>query len=124
MLPLAECQVTDWTEFSSCSATCGEGIRMRTRNYIHEQRARLSGCTTTLIEKEKCQADCVGDVSCATTSWSEWSECSVTCGKGYRTRNRKFMNRMARKVCSQLDLTDKEPCVGVLPECTDIEEID
>lgn len=116
--------MTHWSDYTPCSATCGQGIRMRTRSYIHELKAREAACTSLLIEKEMCEADCYGDVSCATTSWSEWSECSVTCSKGFRSRTRKFMNRMARKVCSQVDLVEKEVCMGSVSKCTEIEEID
>lgn len=117
-----ECATTEWTEFTQCSATCGQGIRMRTRNFMNEQKARMAGCMTQLIEKEICEAPCVGDVSCATTSWSEWSECSVTCGKGFRSRTRKFMNRAARKICTHVDLVEKEICQ--MQPCTEHEEID
>ncbi|RWS10095.1 spondin-1-like isoform X3, partial [Dinothrombium tinctorium] len=112
-----ECQVTEWTDFKPCSVTCGTGVRIRTRNYVHEQKARMSDCRVPLVDTQVCEANCVGNVSCATTTWSEWSECDATCGKGYRTRTRKFMNRMARKVCTQVELIEKEMCVGAVPEC-------
>ncbi|XP_015782127.1 spondin-1-like isoform X2 [Tetranychus urticae] len=119
-----DCTVTDWTEFKPCSVTCGKGFRIRTRNFAYESRARLADCRTPLIEKEPCEVDCIGDVSCATTSWSEWSDCSVTCGKGSRTRSRKFMNRSAKKVCTQVELVQNESCTGPIPVCPEEEEHD
>jgi hypothetical protein len=146
-----ECKVTEWTDWSACSASCGQGVRIRTRNYLVVGKARSAQCSVTLIEKDSCDVDCVGDVSCATTPWTEWSECSVTCGKGwvslpwyslalelttdlvmtlhhnsYRTRTRLFANRAARKICSQVDLVDTDPCFGVMSECTDtnLDQID
>ncbi|XP_074599893.1 spondin-1-like isoform X3 [Brevipalpus obovatus] len=118
------CQVTDWTEYKPCSASCGKGFRIRTRNFVYENQARQADCRTPLIEKEPCENDCIGNISCQTTSWSEWSECSVTCGRGQRTRTRKFMNRMARKVCTQTELIQKEDCNGPLLTCPDDEEKD
>lgn len=97
---------------------------MRTRNYLHEQMARKAGCSKILIDKEICQENCIGNIRCSTTSWNEWSECSVTCGKGMKTRNRRFMNREARKLCNQVDLVEKEICTGPVAECIDVEEID
>ena len=116
-----DCRVTEWTEWLQCSSKCGPGIKMRTRNYIYEQKARQSGCLTNLIEKENCEGNCVGDIPCETTSWSEWSECNVSCGKGTKIRTRKFMDRRARKACAQIELVEKEPCIGQVLKCTDFE---
>ena len=113
-----DCKVTEWTVFGPCSVSCGEGIRKRTRNYMYE-RAKESNCNMKLVEKEKCGAKCINNVSCETTSWSEWSPCNVTCGKGIRTRTRKFLHRMARKLCNTNDLMQTEPCVGPLHNCAD-----
>lgn len=124
IVPAAECQTTEWSEWESCSVTCGQGIRMRRRNFVLGTKARAAGCSTTLLDKENCDSECVGEISCATTAWSNWSECSVTCGKGYRTRTRLFISRAARKVCSQVDLVEREPCTGVLQECLETEEVD
>ena len=41
--------------------------------------------------------------------WSEWSECSATCGDGYRTRTRMCHETME-------PMTEKKPCSN-LPDC-------
>lgn len=109
--------VTEWTVFGPCSVTCGYGTRKRTRNYMNEKRAKEVGCNIKLIETEDCGAKCVSNVSCETTAWSEWQPCNVTCGRGYRIRTRKFMHRLARKMCHNIELEQKEICTGQGANC-------
>ena len=98
--------------FSHCSVACGEGVRIRTRNYINEKRAKEAGCGTKLIEKEECGGKCINNISCETSPWGEWQPCNVSCGRGTRQRSRKFLHRLARKVCTSVELIDREPCIG------------
>lgn len=109
----SDCMVTEWTKFSPCSVSCGEGIRKRTRNYINEKRANEASCNMKLIEKEDCGGKCINNVSCETTPWSDWQPCNVTCGRGWRKRVRKFVHRLARKMCTSIDLEQKEQCMGM-----------
>lgn len=51
------------------------------------------------------------DPTCATTDWGQWSTCSVTCGRGVRTRSRRYVQRHARKMCSS-ELAQTEVCFG------------
>ncbi|XP_075530205.1 spondin-1-like isoform X2 [Dermacentor variabilis] len=117
-----ECAVTEWSSFGPCSVTCGQGVRTRTRNFIMRDKAFMFNCKTQLVDREVCEMDCAGGVSCETTPWSEWSECSVTCGKGVRIRQRKYKQHMARKRCT-LDLMEKEMCVADMPTCKDAPEV-
>lgn len=115
--PVADCRFTSWSDWSLCSSTCGKGIRTRTRAFIDEQ-AHLSGCSQVdLIEKELCLSECIGNTTCVTRDWSEWSSCSVDCGNGYRKRIRSPIGPMTRQ-CESIDYAQHEPCtVGSVNDC-------
>lgn len=53
----AECEVTEYTEFTPCNVSCGKGLRSRVRNYINEANAKTAGCKRQLVSKEMCVAD-------------------------------------------------------------------
>ncbi|XP_045137264.1 spondin-1-like isoform X1 [Portunus trituberculatus] len=121
-----ECVVSEWSQFSPCSVSCGKGIRSRTRNYLMPQKAQMMMCKRQLEENEMCAADelyCedspdgsfapVPDFDpriCTVSEWSPWTPCSTTCGKGHRMRSRRYLDRMGRKKCDT-ELVEKEMCV-------------
>ncbi|XP_023024840.1 extracellular matrix protein f-spondin [Leptinotarsa decemlineata] len=124
-----ECDVTEYTDWSECSVTCGKGLRMRTREYKMAEKAKRNNCNRQLVSKEMCVAavaecevdehdsqeiDALGDNTgvCATTDWSGWSTCSETCGAGTRMRTRKFVDRKGRKKCPHISIMEKEKCMN------------
>lgn len=57
--------MTEYSDWSECSVTCGKGLRMRTREYRMPQKAQMFNCNRQLISKEMCVAavpECEGYV--------------------------------------------------------------
>lgn len=57
----------------------------------------------------------LNDSECETTDWSDWSECSSSCGIGSKTRRRKLRKLENRKKCYYVSLMEKEKCMQ--PAC-------
>lgn len=115
----ADCRFTEWSDWSSCSSTCGRGIRTRTRAFIDEN-AQQAGCSRVdLIEKKICLSECIGNATCVTEDWTDWSRCSVNCGQGYRRRTRAIIESK-RRACDSVELAQFEPCNGAQENCSKI----
>ncbi|KAL0268585.1 UNVERIFIED_CONTAM: hypothetical protein PYX00_010463 [Menopon gallinae] len=128
------CRTTPYSEWSECSASCGKGLRMKTRTYLMPEKAALMGCDKQLVMKEMCtarQPSCAIDPFqytedsdesledleevCRTSEYSEWSECSTTCGVGVTMRTRRFFDHWGRKKCPHVSLVEKKECIR--PAC-------
>ncbi|XP_060603771.1 thrombospondin-1-like [Ruditapes philippinarum] len=78
---------TTWSSWEACSVTCGVGLQRRHRN-----------CTNPLPDRfgHHCFGDSLDDKICLPspctdggwTNWGDWSECTLSCGTGIKSRSR------------------------------------
>ncbi|KAG7467911.1 hypothetical protein MATL_G00137220 [Megalops atlanticus] len=109
----SSCLVTEWGEWDACSATCGLGMKRRER-MVKMPPLDGSLCGTEVVEVEKCMMPECHTIPCMLSPWSDWSDCSVTCGMGMRTRQRMLKSPAELGECDE-ELEQVEKCM--LPEC-------
>lgn len=66
------------------------------------------------------------DDDCVLTNWSEWTDCNNSCGKGERSRWRKYKYNAARCLKQNDDILQEiEECVGIdCPESTEADYVE
>ncbi|CAM9775427.1 unnamed protein product, partial [Bubo scandiacus] len=98
----------EWSQWSVCSLTCGQGSQVRTRSCVSSPYGTL--CSGLLRETRTCNNTATCPVHGVWEEWSPWSLCSVTCGRGARTRTRRCVApRRGGKACEGPELQAK-PC--------------
>uniref|UniRef100_A0A8C5HCX8 Adhesion G protein-coupled receptor B3 n=1 Tax=Gouania willdenowi TaxID=441366 RepID=A0A8C5HCX8_GOUWI len=75
----------EWSQWSSCSVTCGQGSQVRTRTCVSPYGTHCSG---PLRESRVCNNTAPCPVDGQWQEWSSWSDCSVTCANGTQQRTR------------------------------------
>jgi len=82
-----DCVVSQWAEWSQCSAACGGGSKSRTRSVSVWPREGGEPCPEEESVSEGC-APSPCDADCSLGAWAAWSPCSRPCGGGLRHRSR------------------------------------
>ncbi|XP_038613900.1 LOW QUALITY PROTEIN: adhesion G protein-coupled receptor B2 [Tachyglossus aculeatus] len=76
----------EWSQWSVCSLTCGQGLQVRTRSCVSSPYGTL--CSGPLREARTCNNTATCPVHGLWEEWGPWSLCSRTCGRGARSRTR------------------------------------
>ncbi len=103
-----DCEVDKWTDWGTCSKTCGSGTQNRTRTVKTQPQNGGKACPV-LTETQACNTQPC-PVDCVVNEWSNWGMCSKPCGGGTqeRTRTVKTQPQNGGKACPVL--TETQAC--------------
>ena len=96
----SDCEMSEWNEWSKCSAECAGGTQTRTRTI--KKQSVLGDCPSQ-SETRKCNTQAC-PIDCEVGAWSGWTKCSAECAGGIQTRNREAITDPAHggKACPAL----------------------
>ncbi|EDW60569.1 spondin-1 [Drosophila virilis] len=122
-----ECGLSEWTEWSSCTVTCGTGEMIRTRHYLNRRAKKKcqKASKARLQESRPCEAsDCGGDIGNGAGGDAEQEEDQPEAADGEagsaekRSLFRNFQSYSQRRedyippVCGVSPWSDFSPCLG------------
>merc|ERR1719356_204882 len=84
-----DCEEATWSPWSSCSAQCDGGIKLRTRTVLTHPTRGGRPCEA-ITETESCHMESC-DPDCELYDWGGWSQCSKACNSGHMHRIRAVM---------------------------------
>eukprot|EP00416_Gambierdiscus_australes_P025281 CAMPEP_0171058888 /NCGR_PEP_ID=MMETSP0766_2-20121228/2807_1 /TAXON_ID=439317 /ORGANISM="Gambierdiscus australes, Strain CAWD 149" /LENGTH=844 /DNA_ID=CAMNT_0011514241 /DNA_START=13 /DNA_END=2548 /DNA_ORIENTATION=- len=98
--PTVDCLFSDWGLWTACSLTCN-GVMQRSRRierygsgdgaYCEGGLKETAPCNPTMLESTP--AGCAEEppVDCQLGEWTEWGDCSVSCGGGEHAHSRDIL---------------------------------
>jgi len=88
----ADCVLSEWSDWDTCTADCEGGSQSRTRTIVQLPKRGGKPCEGALEEVASCNEDrCEATQDCTWGLWGEWGSCGKPCGGGERTRFRHIM---------------------------------
>lgn len=105
-----ECTWSDWSAWSYCSASCGEGLQTRKRWVAIAAQGGVQNCDGSSEQRQSCETPCAPGVQCHWDVWQDWSECTASCGGGWHQRVRALSASSNRTECNMAAGHQEEPC--------------
>nr|XP_026693109.1 thrombospondin type-1 domain-containing protein 7A isoform X2 [Ciona intestinalis] len=102
------CQVSQWTTFGLCSASCGGGTKTRTRTVTTPEQYGGKKCPA-LDDTQSCNNNNC-PIDCQVCQWSTFGLCSASCGGGTKTRSRTVTTPAQHGGQACPALTDTQSC--------------
>ena len=106
------CGWSDWSEFSACSNSCGDGTQTRTRT-CSTGSSGSSHCAGSDTDTQVCTA---GTASCGWGAFEGYGSCSNSCGNGSKTRTRACGSNNPAANC-QGSASDSAGCTAGSASC-------
>ncbi|XP_065053229.1 protocadherin Fat 4-like isoform X4 [Rhopilema esculentum] len=102
-----DCTLSQWTAWGKCSANCGQGSQVRTRQ-VATPASCGGACSSVLSQAQQCTV--VQKIDCQLGPWSSWSTCSSGCGNGLQQRARSITRQPTACGLPCGNLTETRQC--------------
>jgi len=109
--------LSEWAQWSPCSATCGGGQHTRSREILQHPTKGGKGCLSSLSEVHECgRSSCSGGDNgptpqdCKHGDWQDWEACSKCSGERKRFRSIIQYARNGGKNCEPFDSEEAASC--------------
>ena len=119
--PPQDCELSDWSDWTTCSASCGGGETTRERKVITEplNGGKTCGSDEPLKEIKGCNEQvCHAPQDCSMSDWSAWGPCSAECDGGEQERTRhvtleaEFGGKLCDSAMRELRGCNEQSCVA------------
>jgi hypothetical protein len=102
----SDCEYTAWSPYSSCSMSCGAGTQTRLRDITRAAVSSGTACDNASLSQDRNCNDGACPTDCEVSAWSDYGDCSVTCGKGTRAKTRSMTTAASTDgaVCPSLEV--------------------
>jgi len=81
-----DCDMSEWSGWSKCTAECGGGLQSHTRSIL--VKPKNGGMTCNTVEESRPCATMSCDRNCLLSRWTDWTPCSMACDGGFQEQFR------------------------------------